>query len=193
MILLLYCAFLFHFVWILASRAGLATPSLWRRASLFVRRTGNGIDFPKRSASANVPGGTRCRLARHCARRFCLPFGGGETGLFGGGDNNGVAPRANPPPFSGAILYYEYGPNYAPSFPEGAAIGAADGYGNNCFVRIISQILSGDRSAGADRAIRARFASVRDALVAKYGCGPVAELELQVRRHLIVEEIGGEP
>ena len=72
-------------------------------------------------------------------------------------------------------------------------VGAADGYGNNCLVRRTALILGGDRAADGDSAMRARCASARDALIAKYGCDPGAELELQVRMILIVEEIGGDP
>ena len=99
-----------------------------------------------------------------------------------------------PPPYPGVSLYSSEGPNYAPPFPEGATVGAADGYGNNCLIHSISQILSGTRWAeGECSAIRPRCAAVRDALVAKRGCDPLAELELQVRWNLIVEELGGDP
>ena len=94
----------------------------------------------------------------------------------------------------GGSLYSPEGPNYAPPFPEGAAVGAADGYGNNCLIHSLSQILSGARWAGsACTSVRPRCAAVREALVVKYGCDPHAELELQVWWHLIVEELGGDP
>ena len=78
--------------------------------------------------------------------------------------------------------------------PEGAAVRAQGGYANNCLVRSISKILSGDRLAfGAGSAIRERFAYSRGGLVAKYGRDPVAELELQVRRRFSVCDLGFGP
>ena len=91
-------------------------------------------------------------------------------------------------------LYSAEGPNYAPPFPEGAVVGAADGYGNNCLIHSLSQILSGERwKEGACTSIRPRCAAVREALVAKYGCDPHAELELEAWRRLILEELGSDP
>ena len=124
-----------------------------------------------------------------------LAIGGNR--LIGGGEGDMEAPgghciRANPPPFLGRILYSAEGRNYAPPSPEGAVVGASDGYANNCLFHSLSQILSGDRpESGACSAIRERCAPFRDALVAKYGCGPFAELEMQLRRRLIVEDLGG--
>ena len=99
--------------------------------------------------------------------------------------------RKNPPLWTGAILYDAHGPNYAPAFPEGAVVGSADGYGNNCLIHSLAQILSGDRAGAPDSCTRGRCASVREAIVAKYGCDPNSALELQVWRRLVVEELGG--
>lgn len=77
-----------------------------------------------------------------------------------------------------------------PAFPDGAVVGAEYGYGVNCRVHIISQILRGDRKGASDGCTRARCASARAPLVAKYVCSPISELELQVRWRLIAEELG---
>ena len=137
-------------------------------------------------------------------RRIALRFGGPRSSCFqtsgkGAAYLAAAAPpdsstaRQNPPLRTGAILYSSDGPNYAPSFPGGALVGSADGFGNNCIAHSLSQILSGDRAGAPDRCARRRCASVRGALVSKYGCFTQSELELHVCWHLIVEELGGRP
>ena len=204
--MLLYCAFLFRFVWMLASRAGLDTPGIWRRDSLFVGLSG-GKRY--RMSKTSAPGEFAGRNAQSPGAPLCAPllpaclrkqaYSAAETAK-----GRLQAPRAFGrirPHFRGSACILQMGrttpllPQRAPppSSPEGAAAGEAYRYENNCLVHIISHILSGDRSAGADSAMRARCASVRAALVAKYGCDPIAELELQVWWHLIVEGLVGEP
>ena len=102
--------------------------------------------------------------------------------------------RANPPPYLGISLYYADGQNCSPPSPAESVVGELEGYANNCVVRNFSQILSVDPlTGGAGGDITERCDSARAALVVKYGCDPCAELELQLRRHLIVDELGGDP
>ena len=80
-----------------------------------------------------------------------------------------------------------------PAFPDGAVALWGDGCGNSLPIHSLAQISSGDRAGAPDSCTRARSASVREALVAKYGRGPESELGLRVWWHLIAEELGKDP
>ena len=97
------------------------------------------------------------------------------------------------PPWVGAPLYVAGGPTAAPGFPHGGAIGFADGSGNNCLIHIIAQILDAAERGDQRLASREKCVYVRHSLVVKYGCILHAALELEVWRHLIIEELGGRP
>ena len=94
--MLLYCAFMFHCVWLDASRAGLDTTGFWHRASLFF-----GLSIGKRyRLPKNIRVRRMCRAERAVAWRAIMRTASSrlseKTGLFGGGDGDGrpQAPRA---------------------------------------------------------------------------------------------------
>ena len=77
-----------------------------------------------------------------------------------------------PPQWADGALYSVAGLNFAPPYPTGAIIGYADGFGNNCLIHSLAQILRGPMSDGESHALRGFCASVRASLVAKYSCVP---------------------
>ena len=188
---------LLHCAWMLAPRAAQAGDRIWRVIYIALRRPGGR----RRNLLVNIrirlmP--REDRIAAWGAAKRLFPGFGKRRGVYGVGNGAAAPPdsataQRKPPLRTGAILYSEYGPNYAPAFPEGAVVGSAHGYGNKFPIRSISQILSCDRAGAPDRCKRERCASAREALVAKYGCGPDSESGLHVWRRLIVEELGGGP
>ena len=90
----LYCAVLFHFIWMAASRAGLDTTGLWRRATRFIGRSG-GKRF---RLSKNIRARRMCRAVRATAWRAIMPNVSArlskKNGLFGDGEGEGAAQGA---------------------------------------------------------------------------------------------------